>query len=62
MVPPGEVGLIIAAVGLSLHTISDRIYTVVLLMSVVITLFAPPILRLLLPSAPQQTLRAGRQP
>ncbi len=51
MVPRGEVGLIIAAVGLSLHAISDKVYTVVLLMSMVTTLFAPPVLRLLLPPA-----------
>ena len=51
MIPRGEVGLIIAAVGLSLHAISDKVYTVVLLMSIVTTLFAPPVLRLLLPPA-----------
>lgn len=49
MVPRGEVGLIVAAVGLSLHTISDEIYTVVVIMSIVTTLFAPPVLRLVLP-------------
>lgn len=51
MVPRGEVGLIVAAVGLSLHTISDAVYAVVLAMSIVTTLFAPPLLRLLLPRA-----------
>ena len=51
MVPRGEVGLIIAAVGLSLHAISDRVYTVVLLMSMITTVSAPPVLRLLLPPA-----------
>lgn len=51
MIPRGEVGLIVAAVGLNLHTISDAIYTVVLMMSIVTTLVAPPILRLLLPRA-----------
>jgi Kef-type K+ transport system membrane component KefB len=51
MVPRGEVGLIVAAVGLSLHAISDRIYTVVLLMSMITTLVAPPLLRLLFPAA-----------
>ncbi len=49
MVPRGEVGLIVAAVGAGLHTISDRVYTVVLLMSVLTTLLAPPALRALLP-------------
>jgi Kef-type K+ transport system membrane component KefB len=48
MVPRGEVGLIVAGVGLRLHTISDDIYTVVLVMSMVTTLFAPPVLRILL--------------
>lgn len=50
MVPRGEVGLIVAGVGLSLHTISDAIYSVVLLMSIVTTLVAPPFLRMVLPS------------
>lgn len=48
MVPRGEVGLIVAGVGLRLHTISDDLYMVVLLMSMVTTLFAPPVLRFLL--------------
>jgi len=48
MVPRGEVGLIVAAAGLSMHMISDRVYGVVLLMSMLTTLFAPPVLRLLL--------------
>jgi Kef-type K+ transport system membrane component KefB len=62
MVPRGEVGLIIAAVGLSLHAISDRIYTVVLLMSMVTTLFAPPMLRFLLPPAPSESSPEGSLP
>jgi Kef-type K+ transport system membrane component KefB len=49
MVPRGEVGLIVAAVGLKLRTISPEIYTVVVVMSIVTTLFAPPVLRALLP-------------
>jgi len=49
MVPRGEVGLIVAGVGLRLHTISDAIYAVVLSMSIVTTIFAPPVLRFLLP-------------
>jgi Kef-type K+ transport system membrane component KefB len=48
MVPRGEVGLIVAGVGLRRHTISDDLYMVVLLMSMVTTLFAPPVLRFLL--------------
>ncbi|MCJ7503355.1 MAG: cation:proton antiporter [Acidobacteriia bacterium] len=49
MVPRGEVGLIVAGVGLKLHTISPEVYTVVVMMSIVTTLFAPPVLRALLP-------------
>jgi len=52
MVPRGEVGLIVAGVGLSLHTISDAIYAVVLTMSMVTTLVAPPVLRMMLPRLP----------
>ncbi|MBI3670657.1 MAG: cation:proton antiporter [Acidobacteria bacterium] len=60
MVPRGEVGLIVAAVGLRLHTISDRIYTVVLLMSMITTLVAPPLLRLLFPApSPPVTMAAN---
>lgn len=51
MVPRGEVGLIVAAVGLKLHTISAEVYTVVVVMTIVTTLFAPPVLRALLPQA-----------
>lgn len=49
MVPRGEVGLIVAVAGLNMHTISDSIYAVVVIMSIVTTLFAPPVLRLVLP-------------
>ena len=49
MVPRGEVGLIVAGVGLRLHTISEAIYAVVLSMSIVTTILAPPFLRILMP-------------
>ncbi len=49
MVPRGEVGLIVAGVGLTLHTISDAVYSIVLVMSMVTTLVAPPFLRMVLP-------------
>jgi Kef-type K+ transport system membrane component KefB len=49
MVPRGEVGLIVAAVGLRLGTISEPIYTVVVGMSIITTLLAPPVLKLTLP-------------
>ncbi len=49
MVPRGEVGLIVAGVGLTLHTISDAVYSIVLVMSIVTTLVAPPFLRMVMP-------------
>jgi len=52
MIPRGEVGLIVAGVGLTLHTISDAVYSIVLLMSIVTTLVAPPFLRMVLPPPP----------
>ncbi|MEJ2010439.1 MAG: cation:proton antiporter, partial [Acidobacteriota bacterium] len=52
MIPRGEVGLIVAGVGLTLHTISDAVYSIVLLMSIVTTLVAPPFLRMVLPLPP----------
>lgn len=47
MVPRGEVGIIVALVGLQLHTISDAVYSVVIVMTMITTLMAPPILRVL---------------
>ncbi len=54
MVPRGEVGLIVAAVGLRLHTISESIYTVIVGMSIVTTLFAPPVLKLTMTKSAQK--------
>lgn len=44
MSPRGEVGLIIASVGLSLGSISGDMFTVVVFMSLLTTLVAPPLL------------------
>jgi Kef-type K+ transport system membrane component KefB len=49
MVPRGEVGIIVASIGLGLHTISDEIYAVVIVMVLATTLAAPPALKLLFP-------------
>ncbi len=59
MVPRGEVGLIVAAVGLRLHTVSDGIYAVVVVMSIVTTLFAPPVLRLVMTRKPPEEAQEG---
>lgn len=44
MVPRGEVGLIVAALGLSLGVITSELYGVVLVMTVVTTVATPPVL------------------
>ncbi len=44
MVPRGEVGLVVAQIGLGLGVVSARIYGVVVFMAVATTLVAPPLL------------------
>lgn len=44
MVPRGEVGIIVASIGLSTGAMSQELYAVVVLMSVITTLVAPPII------------------
>lgn len=44
MVPRGEVGIVVAQIGLSLHAVSDAVFGVVLFMAVASTLIAPPFL------------------
>jgi Kef-type K+ transport system membrane component KefB len=47
MTPRGEVGLIVALIGLNAKMITESGYAVVIIMIAVTTLFAPPILRIL---------------
>jgi Kef-type K+ transport system membrane component KefB len=47
MVPRGEVGLIVALVGLNMNAISQQAYAIVIFMTGVTTLVAPPFLRVL---------------
>jgi len=47
MVPRGEVGIVVAQIGLSLAVINDALFGVVLFMAVATTLIAPPFLKLL---------------
>jgi len=46
MIPRGEVGIIVGLIGLSLHTISLEIYTIVIGMSFLTTIIAPPLIYL----------------
>jgi Kef-type K+ transport system membrane component KefB len=52
MVPRGEVGIVVAQIGLSLAVIGPELYGVVLFMAVATTLIAPPFLKLLYASEP----------
>ena len=45
MIPRGEVGIVVAQIGLALAAVSDAVYGVVLAMSVVTTIAAPPLIK-----------------
>ena len=47
MMPRGEVGLIVALVGLQMNMVSQSAYAIVIFMTAVTTLLAPPLLRIL---------------
>jgi len=47
MTPRGEVALIVALIGLQMNMISQSAYAIVIFMTAVTTIFAPPILRIL---------------
>lgn len=44
MVPRGEVGIVVASVGLQMHTMNDSAYGIVLFMAVATTMIAPPLI------------------
>ncbi|HYP29742.1 MAG TPA: cation:proton antiporter [Blastocatellia bacterium] len=60
MVPRGEVGIIVAQIGLSLAVVTDVLYGVVLFMAVATTLIAPPFLKILF--APEAAARGEVAP
>lgn len=53
MVPRGEVGMVVAQLGLSMGAISQPVYGVVVFMAVASTLIAPPMLNLAFSARPQ---------
>ncbi len=59
MVPRGEVGIIVAQIGLSLNVIGPELYGVVLFMAVATTLIAPPFLKLLYAGEPAANAEIG---
>ena len=46
MIPRGEVGIVVAQIGLGLAAVGDAIYGVVLAMAVITTIAAPPLIKL----------------
>lgn len=59
MAPRGEVGIIVAQIGLSLAVIGPELYGVVLFMAVATTLIAPPFLKILYASEPAAQAEIG---
>lgn len=63
MIPRGEVGMVVAQIGQSLGVIGEHVYAVVVLMSVVTTLVAPPLLKITYrnctPSGPEERFTIG---
>ena len=57
MAPRGEVGLIVASIGQSLHALPEAVFSVVVVMSVLTTLVVPPLLPLLFRGHPGPTTR-----
>jgi Kef-type K+ transport system membrane component KefB len=45
MIPRGEVGMVVAQIGLSMGVIEKPVYAVVVVMAIVTTLIAPPLLK-----------------
>jgi Kef-type K+ transport system membrane component KefB len=63
MVPRGEVGMVVAQIGLGMGAMAPAIYGVVVLMSIATTLIAPPLLKLAFENAPadapEEVIRLG---
>ena len=61
MVPRGEVGIIVAGIGSAAGVVDDELFAVIVGMSVLTTLLAPPLLRRLTPAA-ARSRSPGRPP
>ncbi len=64
MVPRGEVGMVVAQIGLAMGVIEQNIYGVVVFMAAATTIVAPPLLKLAYrgagsPESPDEVLRLG---
>jgi len=54
MTPRGEVGVVVAQIGLAMGVMEHRVYGIVVFMSVATTLAAPPMLHLVFPKLKYQ--------
>jgi Kef-type K+ transport system membrane component KefB len=55
MVPRGEVGIIVASLGKAAGIFSDTIYAIIIAMSLLTSIIAPPLLKTLLAGSPPDT-------
>lgn len=62
MVPRGEVGIVVAQIGIAMAVITDSLYGVVLMMAVATTLIAPPFLKVLFASETAESEQAISAP
>ena len=61
MVPRGEVGIIVAGIGLASGVIGERMFAIVVGMSILTTLLVPPVLRILAKSVPVEDAGTASQ-
>jgi Kef-type K+ transport system membrane component KefB len=59
MIPRGEVGIVVAALGLSAGVFGDMLYAVIIAMSLLTSIIAPPFLALLLRQPAPSTAEAS---
>jgi Kef-type K+ transport system membrane component KefB len=65
MVPRGEVGMVVAQIGLNLGVMAQSVYGIIVFMSVATTLAAPPLLKLAFrgvagaPRGAEESIRLG---
>jgi Kef-type K+ transport system membrane component KefB len=58
MIPRGEVGMVVAQLGLAMAAISQPVYSVVVFMSVATTVLAPPLIKMAYATGGSPTTRA----
>jgi len=65
MIPRGEVGMVVAQIGLNMHVMSSAVYGVIVAMSVATTVIAPPLLKIAFrgphpaPESEEEMMRLG---